>query len=156
MWVFPHLFELITHIWLLKIIQKNAETLTIRKLRIVAALAGEIGIDLKTMAHITHHNERWPLVAGWQMPCIVFGLLPSVQHQHIPSSCARSALSGAISGRKHIVLAFNRLLAALGAGLFGFENETAAFIEINKVSGLVATQRIFKLVVTVLGAGDSQ
>ena len=44
------------------IVEKDAEALAVGELGVVAALAGEIGVKLETVAHIAHHDERWPFM----------------------------------------------------------------------------------------------
>ena len=51
----------------------------------------------------------------WQVPCIIFCLLPRIQHQHIPGTYRRPALAGWFGGHEHIALAFNHLFAGLEA-----------------------------------------
>lgn len=70
---------------------------------------------------------------GWQKADIVLRLAPRIQHQHIPSPVRASASkwSRFKSGKFWRLRFIRELLVAGIAALFGFEDETITFVEVD-------------------------
>ena len=153
----PQLDEKIARFLPAQIVEKNAKALAVGKLGIVAALAGEIGIELEAMADIAHHDEGRPFVRRRQMAGIVLGLLAGIEHEHVPLPAGAPRRWG-IGCEKVAVCAFDLLGAALEPRLLGFEHEGAALVEIDaalgrRAVGIAEGDGALEDIVVVLGDG---
>ena len=136
------------HFGLCQIIEVDAEGLAVRELGVVAALAGEIGVEFEAVADIADDDEGRPLMIGRQVAGIVFRLLAGVVHQHVPGAGGFAAAL-VFHLRHEIILVWKFAALAPGAGLLRFQHEGAALVEVDEVAALVALHVELELVVAI-------
>jgi hypothetical protein len=129
---------------LAQLVKINAKSLAVGILRVVFALAGEIGINLKAMADVADDQKRRPAFAGRQGLGVVLGLLAGIDHENIP--CPRGgALTARIcrpgSGVEKAALQGFRF--SRPAALLGLKDKGAALVKID-ASARRSTVRLAK------------
>ena len=116
-----------------KVVHKNLVRSAIRKLAIIFALAGEVGIDLDAMPDVANEYERWPAIACRQRLGVVFRLPPRVYHQHVPGAIGTAAALRVGIRLQQVGLPskLQLLRALIQAALLSLHHERAALVEID-------------------------
>ena len=113
----------------------DAEALTIGELRVVLALAGEVGKDLDHVADIADQDKGRPAIACGKAAGVIHRLRLGIEHQGIPG-LARAPPAA----RRGIGIKFLSLGCRCGikAALLGFKHEAAMLVEIDPAATMAA------------------
>ncbi len=155
----PDSDQAVPDFWPAQVFEVDTEGLAVGKLGVVLPLPGKVGIDLQHMADVADQDERWPPMIDRQRTGVAFGLAAGVAHQHIPASIGGSgARAVGLRGGKQARPKGRGLRMALQAGLLGFEDETAALVQVDAAGcgGPIRQEvlyRSFENVVVVPGRG---
>ncbi len=144
--VVPDRAQALADVLVAQIVEIDAEAVAVRELRVVLALAGEVGIDLDAVADVADEHERRPAVDAGSALGVVLRLLPGVHHQLVPDAVG-AALAARVGVRhEQVGLAgeLQLLLAVLLAALLGFDDEGAALVEVD-AAGAGRAVRILEL-----------
>jgi hypothetical protein len=113
-----------------EIFECDAKAGAVGELVVVAALGGEIGADFDGVADVAGEDEGGPGVVGREEAGVAFGLDAGAFHHDVPA-----AGGGAVTG------------------LFGFENEAAALVEVDAFEVVIIAADGAFVDVVVMGGG---
>jgi hypothetical protein len=128
----PYQAQPLANLLLPEFFEINTKPLPVGKLGVIFPLAGEVGINLKTMADIANNEERGPALGHGQRLGVLLRLLARVQHENVPR-----AGSGAPAKRSGLFwlgiekAALRGLLRPRPAALLGLKDKRAALIKID-------------------------
>ena len=128
-----------------QILQGDVAALGVGEGAVVAALAGEVGVDIDAAPDIADQDERRAVMVGGQAVGVVPGLGKGIAHQAVPAGPALARLF--LFQGEEVGLTGDFLVAALQSRLLGFENEGVLFVEVDAERlAFVAAHGLFEAV----------
>ena len=128
-----------------QILQGDVAALGVGEGAVVAALAGEVGVDIDAAPDIADQDERRAVMVGVQAVGVVPGLGEGIAHQAVPAGLALPRLLFFQS--EQVGLTGDRLGPTLKARLLGLQDEGVLLVEVDPQRlALVAAHWVLKAI----------